>query len=171
MSDRLVEPSVFQPRRILLLLMILALGGCTGARIPQEELRPTLVEVVTGVEFGAGRVAAFTLGDSSVLELDLATADQIAGGQAVMNDLLLYGNDADRGEWYVALRGSDDCYGLVGPAEFRGEFGDGRMVFESGLSLPLADDFSPGRPSDPRVSERAHICVNEDGEVVSYSTT
>lgn len=51
------------------------------------------------------------------------------------------------------------------------QLGNLRMVFESGLSLPLADDFSPGRPSDPRVSERAHICVNEGGEVVSYSTT
>ena len=44
-----------------------------------------------------------------------------------------------------------------GPAEVRGKFGDGRMVFENGLSLPLADGFSPGRPSDPGLRTCAHM--------------
>lgn len=156
--------------RFLLISVMATLAACTPG-IPEQELRPTLATVVTGVEFGEGRLTTFSFADGSALELDLAKVDQLSGGQPIVNDLLLYGRDPERGEWYVALGGGEDCYELVGPAEFRGEFGDGRMVFESGLSLPLADDFSPGRPSDPRVSERAHICVDEDGEVVSYSTT
>lgn len=146
------------------------LTACGIANIPSEERHPDLIGVVESIEELPGTEDLYRLESGEELTLDSNDVDAIAGSFPIEGGLMLYGED-DEGAWYVGLAPRGDCYELVGPAEFRGEFGQGRMVFDSGLSLPLADDFSPGRPSNPRVSERAHICVNEDGEVVSYSTT
>ena len=151
-------------------VLTVVLTACGFANIPSEERHPDVIGVVESIEPLGGTEHRYRLASGEQLTLDSNDVDAIEGPAPTEFDLMLYGENAE-GAWYVGLRPSGDCFVLSGPAEFRGEFGDGRVVFEGGLSLPLADDFSPGRPSDPRISERAHICVSEGGEVVSYSTT
>lgn len=156
------------PRWVVVLTVLLA--ACSIADIPSEERHPDVIGVVESIEPLGGMEHLYRLESGEELTLDSNEVDAIQGSSPTEFDLMLYGEDAS-GAWYVGLGPQGDCWYLSGPAEFRGEFGNGRIVFTSGLSLPLADDFRPGRPSDPRISERAHICVNEDGKVVSYSTT
>lgn len=163
-----LSPVKWHTTRYLAALTVL-LTACGFADIPSEERHPDVIGVVESIEPLGGTEHLYRLESGEQLTLDSNDVDAIAGS-VLEGALMLYGEDAG-GAWYVGAAPRGDCYELVGPAEFRGEFGDGRMVFESGLSLPLAIDFSPGRPSDPRVSERAHICVDEDGKVLSYSTT
>ena len=151
-------------------LLTIVLTACGFADIPSEERHPDVIGVVESIEALGGTEHLYRLESGEQLTLDSNDVDAIEGSAPTEFDLMLYGEDA-QGAWYVGLPPQGDCFQMTGPAEFRGEFGEGRIVFDGGLSLALADDFSPGRPSDPRVSERAHVCVNEDGEVVSYSTT
>lgn len=152
-----------------LAVLTVVLAAC-GAGIPSEERHPDVIGVVQSIEPLGGTEHVYRLESGEQITLDSNDVDAIEGSAPTEFDLMLYGEDA-QGAWYVGLPPQGDCFEIPGPAEFRGEFGEGRIVFDGGLSLPLADDFSPGRPSDPRVSERAHVCVNEDGEAVSYSTT
>lgn len=145
------------------------LTACGFADIPSDERHPEVIGVVESIEPLGGTEHLYRLESGEQLTLDSNDVDAIAGS-VLEGALMLYGDDG-QGAWYVGLRGTADCFRITGPAEFRGPHDDDRMVFESGLSLPLADDFSPGRPSDPRVSERSNICVDENGEVASYSTT
>jgi hypothetical protein len=148
--------------------LTIVLTAC-GTGIPSAERKPDVIGIVESIEALGGTEHLYRLKSGEQLTLDSNEVDAIEGSIPTEFDLMLYG-EGPSGPWYVGLPPQGDCWYLPGPAEFRGDSGEGRIVFDSGLSLPLAGDFTPGRPSDPRVSERAHICVNEDGEAVSYST-
>lgn len=151
------------------LVPLFVLSACS-AGIPTVERHPDVIGVVESIEPLGGTEHLYRLETGEQITLNSNDVDAIEGSIPMEFGLMLYGEDA-HGAWYVGLRPRGECFLLSGPAEFRGEFGEGRIVFDGGLSLPLADDFSPGRPSDPRVSERSHVCVNEDGKAISYSTT
>ncbi len=150
----------------ILLLLTAALAGCESARIPEEELRPDVIGAVESIEQMAGTEDVFHLATGVDLRIDSNDVDAIYNTAPTDGSLLLYGETKD-GPWYVGLNGSINCFALSEQGEIRG----GRIVFSSGLSLPLASDFDP-RGQDSFQSPRGHqFCINAEGEVLSASIT
>ncbi|MDQ3691175.1 MAG: hypothetical protein M3406_14310 [Chloroflexota bacterium] len=150
----------------ILLLLTAALAGCQSARIPEEELRPDVIGVVESIETISGADQVFILEDSRRVPFNANDAESLYRSAPSEGSLLLSG-EAEGGAWYVGLNGSIDCFGLSEQGEIR----DGRIVFSSGLSLPLASDFDP-RGQDSFRSPRGHqFCISAEGEVLSASIT
>lgn len=141
-------------------------GACDVANIPDQELRPDLVGVVQMIEPLGGGEFTYHLDSGDALRLDPDEVEPVTHSIPIEGGLLLYGQ-ADWGLWYVGLPPSgDDCYALSGPGQIRGD----RMVFESGLSLPLGQTFDRESFSHG-VGVRGHVCVNANGEVSSATST
>lgn len=166
-----INSSVTRTRRpvgIACRLLVLAalIGACDVANIPDQELPPIVVGVVQMIEPLGGGEFTYHLDSGDAMRLNPDEVEAVTRSIPIEGGLFLYG-EADWGAWYVGLPPSgDDCYALSGPGELRGD----RMVFESGLSLPLGETFDRESFSHG-VGVRGHVCVNADGEVSSATST
>ncbi len=153
--------------RALTGLLVALLASACGDEIPDHELRPSVVGVVEDAEFIGPREVMFRLSGGRELLLDLNEVEPLLNNEPQEGELLIYGEDNGR-PWAVGLWGGGDCYWVTGWGEIR----DGRMVFSSGLSLPLAPDFDDGGRDTTRfVRDRGHdFCINPDGEVASVGS-
>jgi hypothetical protein len=146
-----------------LLVMSLAgvMAGCQTATPRPSPREPSVVGVVSSVEFVGPRIAAVTLVTGGRVQIDLEAADRLYAGAPSEGDLLLYGSDAG-GAWFVALPPSGEKFRIftdlvpVDPGN--------TITFDFGLRLRLAQNYHEGN-GPFEAGAQAIYDVNEKGEV------
>jgi hypothetical protein len=136
------------------------------------QISPTSVGVIASadVRSTSPNVLDITLADGRAITIDRNTSINLDGGLEPEHDALLLVGDGRDGKWYEVLRPStlhgEGCFGLGRAAREE----QGRVVFDTGLVLPLTRDFDPGPVAgDGQFDWPGHeFCINEDGEAAAY---
>ena len=142
--------------------LLAIVAGCEpAAPVPHD---PSLAGVVATREFIAPRTVRLVLATGESIDIDLATARQLDDmGGPDPGDLLFYGSEPDGPWWATALPavggGFELWSQLLLPAI------DGAILFESGLRLPTAKNFSESVTGPMEAGAPVTYLLNEKGEV------
>jgi hypothetical protein len=153
-------------RTAVIAVILAGAAGCKEPKPPEVTYEPATVAVIRQV----------TVRDNNTLELRLASGELYTYDRAValtdaeptIGDLLLAGNKANV-RWQIIVwkdAGGGDSFRVRAPAFVRGR----RVLFATGLSLPMASSFDPGSAGDDGVwaNDQAGLCVDTLGFVISY---
>jgi hypothetical protein len=149
---------------VLIVTLALAVtAGCKpAAPVPHD---PSIAGVVATRDFLASRTVRLVLATGESVDIDLATVRHLDpnAGDPDPGDLLLYGTEPD-GPWlataYPAVGG-----GFELQSQPRGIDPDGTILFESGLRLPIAGNFSVSVTGPMEAGAPVTYLLNENGEV------
>jgi hypothetical protein len=143
-------------------LCLVVASGCGPAE--PEPHDPSLVGVVATRDFLTPMTVRLVLETGESLDLDLKTARNLNpnGDEPDPDELLMYGLGSDRPWFATATRSMD------GEFEIRSQpraTARGSIMFESGLRLPIADDFSESLTGPMEAGMPVTYLLNDRGEV------
>lgn len=167
-SRALPHDSAFRGRGtwVAVLIVTLALAVAAGcgpaAPVPHD---PSIAGVVASREFLGSQTARLVLASGESVEIDYKTAYNLNPNldEPDPGELLFYGTEPD-GPWFAtAMRGLEG--GLELRSQPRGIDPDGTILFESGLRLRIAKNFSESATGPMEAGAPVTYLLNEKGEV------
>ncbi len=134
------------------------------APVPHD---PAVSGVVATRDFLGPRTVRLVLVTGETLEIDLKTNRNLNPNldEPDPGELLMYGTEPDGRSWFATALPSMETDGVFDLwSQSRGMI-DGSFTFESGLRLPIADDFSFWPTGHLEAEMPTRYLLNEQGEV------
>ena len=151
-----------RPKAAVIACLVTLIVGC-GPSAPEPH-DPSLAGVVSSRDFLAPRTIRVVLTSGGSVDIDLATAKNLNPNleEPDPGELLVYGVEAER-PWFASAPPSiDGGFELRSPLR---TVADRSILFESGLRLPIADDYSESLTGPMEAGAPVTYLLNEEGEV------
>lgn len=148
------------PKAAVIACLVAFVVGC-GPSAPESH-DPSLAGVVSTRDFLAPRTVRIVLTSGESVDIDLATASNLNPNldEPDPGELLFYGVEADR-PWFASAAPSvDGGFELRSPLR---TVADRSIIFESGLRLPIADDYSESLTGPMEAGAPVTYLLNEEG--------